>query len=101
MQANYKVTYKKDDKESRYILMNSFGLKERLTKKQLKLKKLSVSSFLQISYFQMSVKEDQIGSANIGGLNALVFDEKNQERRSWKFLILGYHVPKSSILLKF
>ena len=33
----------------------------------------------------MSVKEDQKNSANGGGLNALVFDEKNQKRRSWKF----------------
>ena len=33
----------------------------------------------------MSVKEDQIDSANVGGLNALVFNEENQERRLWKF----------------
>ena len=66
MQTNYKVTYKK-------------------TTKTLD----SVKSFLQINYFQMSVKEDQIDSPNVGGLNALVF------------LILGYHVPNSYILLKF
>ena len=33
----------------------------------------------------MSVKEDQIDSANVGELNALVFGEENQERRSWNF----------------
>ena len=38
MQANYKVTYKKDDKDST-LFVNSFGLKERLTKMQFKLKK--------------------------------------------------------------
>ena len=37
MQANYKVTYKKDDKDSRYTTYEFFRLKERLTK-QFKLK---------------------------------------------------------------
>ena len=37
MQANYKVTYKKDDRDSRYTTYEFFGLKERLTKKQFKL----------------------------------------------------------------
>ena len=41
----------------------------------------------------MIVKKDQIDSANIGGLNALVFDEENQERRSWK--IFKSRLPRS------
>ena len=44
----------------------------------------------------MIVKEDQIDSANIGGLNALVFDEENQERRSWKFL--KSQLPRSEVV---
>ena len=39
-QANYKVTYKKTTKTLDILLMNSFGLKERLTKMQFKLKNL-------------------------------------------------------------
>ena len=38
MQAKYKVIYKKTTKTLDILLMNSFGLKERLTKKQFKLK---------------------------------------------------------------
>ena len=76
--------------------MSSFGLKERLTKKQFKLKKLSVNSFLQITYFQMSIKEDQIDSANVGSLNALVFDWENQERHSWKFF--NSRLPLSKVV---
>ena len=34
--------------------------------------------------FQMSNKEDEIDSAGGVGLNDLVFNEENQERRSWK-----------------
>ena len=56
--------------------MNSLGLKERLTKKQFNIKNC-VNSFLQITYFQMSVKKDQIDFAKAGGLNALVFDGEN------------------------
>ena len=37
-QANYKVTYKKTTKTLDILLMNSFRLRERLTKKQFKLK---------------------------------------------------------------
>ena len=33
IQGNYKLTYKKDDKDSRYTTYEFFGLKERLTKK--------------------------------------------------------------------
>ena len=76
--------------------MNSFGLKEKLKKMQFKLKKLSVNSFLQITYFQMSVKEDQIDSAIVGGLNALVFNEENQERRLWKFF--NSRLPRSEVV---
>ena len=49
----------------------------------------------------MSVKEDQIDSANVGGLNALVLMRKIKRGVRGNFLILGYHVPKSSFLLKF
>ena len=44
----------------------------------------------------MSVKEDQIDSANVGGLNALVFDEENHERRSWKFF--NSRLPRSEVV---
>ena len=44
----------------------------------------------------MSVKEDQIDSANIGGLNALFFDEENRERRLWKFF--NSRVPSSEVV---
>ena len=44
----------------------------------------------------MSVKEDQIDSANVGGLNALAFDEENQERRSWKFF--NSRLPRSEVV---
>ena len=44
----------------------------------------------------MSVKEDQIDSANVGGLNALVFDEENHERRSWKFF--NFRLPRSEVV---
>ena len=44
----------------------------------------------------MSVKEDQIDSANVGGLNALVFDEENQEKRSWKFF--NSRLPRSEVV---
>ena len=46
--------------------MNFFELKERLTKSNLNLKKLSVISILQITFFRLSFKEDQIDSADIG-----------------------------------
>ena len=49
----------------------------------------------------MSVKEDQIDSANVGGLNALVLMKKIMRGVRGSFLVLGYHVQKSSILLKF
>ena len=44
----------------------------------------------------MGVREDQTDSANIGGLNALVFDEENQERRSWNFI--NSQVPRSEVV---
>ena len=44
----------------------------------------------------MSVKEDQIDSANVGGLNALVFDEENRKRRSWKFF--NSRLPRSEVI---
>ena len=44
----------------------------------------------------MSVKEDQIDSANVGGLNALVFDEEIHERRSWKFF--NSRLPSSKVV---
>ena len=44
----------------------------------------------------MNVKEDQIDSANVGGLKALVFDEENQERRSWKFF--NSRLPRSEVV---
>ena len=44
----------------------------------------------------MSVKEDQKNSANGGGLNAFVFDEKNQERRCWKFF--NSRLPRSEVV---
>ena len=37
-QANYRLTYEKTTKILDILLMNFFGLKERLTKKQIKLK---------------------------------------------------------------
>ena len=44
----------------------------------------------------MSVNEDQIDSANVGGLKALVFDEKNHEMRSWKFF--NSRLPRSEFV---
>ena len=44
----------------------------------------------------MSVKEDHIDSANVGVLNALVFDEENHERRSWKFF--NFRLPRSEVV---
>ena len=44
----------------------------------------------------MSVKEDQIDSAKVGGLNASVFDEENHERRSWKFF--NSRLPRSEVV---
>ena len=44
----------------------------------------------------MSVKDDQINSVNGGDLNALVFDEENQERRSWKFF--NSRLPRSKVV---
>ena len=44
----------------------------------------------------MSVKEDQIDSANIGGLNSLGFDKENQERCSWKFF--NSRLPRSEVV---
>ena len=96
MQANYKVTYKKDDKDSRYTTYEFFWIERETNKNAIQTKKLSVNSFLQITYFQMSVKEDQIDSANVGGLNALVFDEENQEKRSWKFF--NSWLPRSEVV---
>ena len=83
MQANYWVTYKKTTKILGILLMNPFGLKE--AKKTIWTIEVSVNSILQITYFQLSVKEDHIDSANAGGLNALDFDEDNWEKRPWKF----------------
>ena len=47
----------------------------------------------------MSVKEDQIDSANGGCLKALFLMTKIKRGVSWSFLILGYHVPKSFFYL--
>ena len=44
----------------------------------------------------MSVKEDQIDSANVGGLNAVVFDEENHERRSRK--LFNSRLPRSKVV---
>ena len=44
----------------------------------------------------MSAKEDQSDSANGGGLSILVFDEENQERRSWKFF--NSRLPGSEVV---
>ena len=96
MQAKCKVTYKKDDKDSRYTTYEFFWIERETNKKKFKLKKLCVNSFLQITYFQMSVGEDQIDSANIKGLNALVFDEENQKRCSWKFF--NSRLPRSEVV---
>ena len=48
MQANYKVTYKKDDKDSTNTTYEFFWIERETNKKQSKLKKLSVNSFLHI-----------------------------------------------------
>ena len=45
--------------------------------------------------FQMSNKEDEVDCADGVGLNDLVFNDENQERRSWKFCnsrLLRYRV---------
>ena len=44
----------------------------------------------------MSDKEDQIDSLAGIGLNDLVFNEKNQERRSWKFC--NSRLPRSEVV---
>ena len=74
--------------------MKSFWIQRETNKKAIQSKKLGVNSFLLISYFQMSVKEDKIDSANGGGLKALVFDE--EKRRSWKFF--NSRLPRSKVV---
>ena len=44
----------------------------------------------------MSDKEDQIDCPAGIGLNDLVFNEENQERRSWKFC--NYRLPRSEVV---
>ena len=44
----------------------------------------------------MSDKEDQIDSLAGIGLNDLVFNEENQERRSWKFC--NSRLPRSEVV---
>ena len=46
--------------------------------------------------FQMSNKEDEIDSAGGVGLNDLVFNEENQERRSWK--LCNSRLPRSEVV---
>ena len=46
--------------------------------------------------FQMSNKEDEIDSAGGVGLNDLVFNEENQERRSWNLCIS--RLPRSEVV---
>ena len=46
--------------------------------------------------FQMSNKEDEIDSAGGVGLNALVFNKENQERRSWK--LCNSRLPRSEVV---
>ena len=52
MQANYKLTYEKEDKDSGYTCYELLVLKERLTNKAVKTKKLKFNSFFQTNYFQ-------------------------------------------------
>ena len=44
----------------------------------------------------MSDKEDQIDSPAGIGLNVLVFNEENQERRSWK--VCNSRLPRSEVV---
>ena len=44
----------------------------------------------------MSHKEDEIDSAGGVGLNDLVFDEENHERRSWK--LCNSRLPRSEVV---
>ena len=46
--------------------------------------------------FQMSHKEDEIDSACGVGLKDLVFNEENQERRSWK--LCNSRLPRSEVM---
>ena len=45
------------------------------------------------TFFQLSNKEDETDSAGGLGLNDLVFNEENQERRSWK--LCNSRLPRS------
>ena len=111
MQANYKLTYKKEEKDSGYTSYELLVLKERLTNKAVKTKKLSFNPFFQTNYFQSFFSSRLKSSFTqiviilfliVVSLTKLVFSKLDCEESTFSLLscTVGHNLPSPKLWTK-